>query len=202
VPKVYINSMGQAKEARSQDQMTTDVDDFFNTTGGKSAAFHEIGATVTGIVVASERREQTEFGTGEIKRFDDGNPMMQVVITLQTEERADADDDGARMLYVKGSPNTEGSMAYAIREALAGQPMRNGSKLQVKYTGDGVPSRKGWNAPKLYTARFKLGEEAVAEDAALNDDQAPPWQGGSAQPVATSTGTGTVGDDETAWAPF
>ena len=76
-----------------------EVTDFFNSTGGKSAAFPDVGAAVTGIVVASERREQTEFGTGEVKRFDDGNPMMQVVITLQTEERSD-DDDGIRLLYV------------------------------------------------------------------------------------------------------
>ena len=93
-------------------------------------------------------------------------------------------------------------MAYAIREALAGQPMRNGSKLQVKYTGDGAASRKGWNAPKLYAARFKLGEEPAAEDAAPNDDQAPPWQNGNAQPVATSKGVGTVGDEEPDGAPF
>ena len=61
--------------------------------GGKSAKFETVGDTTKGQVVAAESRQQTDYTSGEPLTWDDGNPRMQLVITLATDER-DPGSDG------------------------------------------------------------------------------------------------------------
>ena len=97
--------------------------------------------------------EQRDFATGNPKVFDNGDPMMQVCFTLETEERdpANEDDDGLRKVYAKGQ------MLDAVRQAIR-KAKHNGSLvggvLAVKYEGNGEPPRAGFNAPKLYRAQY------------------------------------------------
>ena len=146
--------------------MTDTLDSFLGGGGSPSAKFIDVGATVKGTVTAAEVVQQTEFGTGTPKTWDDGKPMMQAVITLSTDLRDDdiEDDDGTRRLFVKGQ------MQKAVREALKAAGVKSleiGGTLAVKYTGDGAPSKPGFNGPKLYAAQYK----AAPVSAGLSADE-------------------------------
>ena len=121
--------------------------------GGKSAKFPTAGTTVKGTVVSATTRQATEFGTGKPKTFDNGDPMMELVVTLQTTDRDpdDQNDDGRRTLYAGAK------MLKAIKAALqaAGAKLEEGGTLAVQYTGDGEPSQRGFQPPKLYVAQYE-----------------------------------------------
>ena len=126
--------------------------------GGRAAKFERVGDDTKGIILAVEVRPQTKMGTGEVLTFEDGTPRKQLVITLQTEEREDEDDDGVRKLYAKAE------MTKAIRRVAPSLAI--GAKLAVRYTGDGEAAAKGWNAPKLFRAWY----EAPAVTVPVGDD--------------------------------
>lgn len=114
----------------------TDVNDFLMGGGGKSAEFKAHGDQVWGEIVTSEVRQQIDFATKKPKFYDDGNAMMQLVVTLQTTERDDDEDDGVRKVYARG--RMLNSIRDAVRKAGA-TGIANRGKLLVRYTGD-VPT--------------------------------------------------------------
>lgn len=130
-----------------------DVNDFLLSGGVPSAKFPTIGTTVKGTVVSSTVAQQTDYTSGKPKFYDDGNPMMQVVVTLQTAERDPAveNDDGLRKVYVRGQ------MTKAVSDALrtAGAKLANGGTLAVQYTGDKPAEKAGLNPAKQYRAQYQ-----------------------------------------------
>ncbi len=137
--------------------------------GAPAAKFPEKGTVVRGTVVAAVAQQARDMDTGKPKFWDDGNPVMQLVITLQTDERdpkIDA-DDGQRRVFAGGK------MLAAIRLAVqrSGGKLDVGGRLAVKYTDDGEATRRGFNPPKLYAAQY----EAPAINAGgLLDEPAKP----------------------------
>lgn len=137
-----------------------DPDSLLMGGGTPSCTFPTIGTTWKGTVLAKETQQQRDLKTGEAKTWSDGSPMEQVVITLQTDARdPERDgDDGQRKLYVKGG------MLAAIREAVrraGATTVEIGGTLAVRYSGDGVPSQRGFNPPKQYTAEYRPPEPAA-----------------------------------------
>lgn len=131
-----------------------------------------------GIVLRKEATQQTEFRTKKPLFWDDGRKRMQVVVTLQTEERntEDASDDGIRLLFVKGK-----NMTNAVRAAVkaAGcSSLEVGGRLGIRYTQDG-PNEGGAQPPKEYQAKYEPPTAVQPDDptppAAEGDDTyAPP----------------------------
>ena len=137
--------------------------------GAPSFKFDAPGATVKGVVLAKASVQQRDFATGNPKFYDDGNPMMQLAITIQTDLRDASidDDDGERRVFAKGA------MLVAIRDAVkkAGlQTLSVGDELAVKYTKDGKAER-GMNPPKEYLAHVKKGVAPTPID--LDGDESP-----------------------------
>lgn len=146
------------------------VSSFLSGGGGKSASFKAIGDRIKGTIISAEERQQIDLDTDKPAFWDDGKPKMQLVITLQTEDRNDADDDGIRNLYVKGSKKPESkSMTAALIAAIkaAGVPSIDvGGTLAMAYIGDGVASKRGFNPPKQYQAAYKppaIGADFLAD---------------------------------------
>jgi hypothetical protein len=140
--------------------MLPDPDDLLMGGGAPTCTFPEIGTTWKGQVVDKRTEQQRDFDSGKPLTWDDGNPRLQVVITLQTDERDPkiAGDDGRRRLFVKGQ------MLAAIRKAVSdagAQTVEIGGTLAVQYSGDGEPTRRGMNPPKQYTAAYKPPVAAV-----------------------------------------
>lgn len=135
--------------------------------GGKSFSFDTIGAKVSGTVIEATAAQQVDMDTEQPAFWPDGKPKMQVIVTLQTDLDEEVGDDGQRRVYLKGSKPTSslGAVKAAIKAAGA-SGIEVGGKLQIAYTGDGEPTKKGWNAPKQYAAKY----EAPAPVQAAVDD--------------------------------
>lgn len=141
---------------------TRSADDILMGGGAPTCSFPEIGTMWRGQVLGKEAQQQRDITTGKPKFYDDGNPMMQVVITLQTEVRDPAieGDDGERRLFVRGA------MLAAIKKAVkdvGAKTVEVGGTLAVQYTHDGE-KKPGLNPPKQFTAAYKAPVAAVAVD--------------------------------------
>lgn len=152
-----------------------DVTAFLTGGGAKSAKFENVGDAVLGTIIAAKTAQQTDPATGMPKTWDNGDPMMQLIITLQTEEREGGDDDGKRNLYVKGSKKdpltSAGALVAALRSAGA-STIDVGGRLGVQFIGRGTPTKVGLSAPKHYAMRY-VAPEANAVAGFLADTTAP-----------------------------
>ena len=122
--------------------------------------FENIGDTAKGKVIRAERRQQTD-PDGQPKTFPSGDPMMQLVITIEL------DDGTETAIYAKGGKYdvAEGkgtAMLPALQEAVKGQDFRAGGLLAVQYSGNGKKTNPAFSAPKLYTVQYKA--PAIALD--------------------------------------
>lgn len=173
--------------------MNNPADSFLLGGGGASAKFENVGDTVTGTIVTTEVTNQTDLATGAVLTWDDGSPRQQLVVSLQTQEKTDADDDGVRKVYVKGSKkpgsrSLHDAVASAVR-ASGAKGLTPGGTLSVKYIGDEPSATRGFNPRKLYEATFApsaggdfLGTAAPAP-APQQAPQATPAPAPAAPPV-------------------
>lgn len=160
--------------------MSTQTPESFLLGGGaKSAKFPSIGTVVGGVITDEPTlQQQKDINTGALKTWDDGNPMMQLVVKVQTDEREDGEDDGVRAIYIKGQMKQ--AVAEAVKKAGA-KGLAIGGTLKVAYTGDGEPSKKGFTAPKQYQAQYVAPASnasadffgAPASGGAASDDSPP-----------------------------
>lgn len=130
------------------------ADDFLMGGGAPSAKFPAIGALVAGRIATQPTVEQQrDYTTGELKFWKDGNPMMQLVVTLATNDRSPeiTDDDGTRRLYVKGQMKT--AIQQAVKTAGA-RGLEVGGVLTVRYVSDGPQDNPRFSPPKQFTAHF------------------------------------------------
>jgi len=137
--------------------------------GVASAKFENHGDQIAGTIDDEPQAvQQTDFTTGEPLTWPNGDPRMQVVVTLATDLRDDSEDDGLRKVYIKGK-----SMTAAVRDAVraaGAKGLERGGQLTVTYTGDGVAERRGINPPKLYAASY-APPSAAAVNAVLEQPE-------------------------------
>lgn len=143
----------------------------------RSFKFKAYGDTAEGIILSQETKQATDPATGE-KQFyrRSGDPVWQILYTMQTNLHEDQDDDGRRTLYAKGG------MFGAIRQArekIGAERIEDGGYLKVIYTGDGEAER-GLNPPKLYVAEYRRPTDQVLDSAVNNVQQG---LGGQPQPT-------------------
>lgn len=152
--------------------MNQDANDFLFSEGSKAAKFENIGDSVEGTVVDFDVKQQTDLDNGTPLTWTDGSPRMQMVISLQTTDRADGDDDGIRRIFAKGgnyevAEGTGTSMKKAIGDAVkkaGASKFETGATLKVGYSGVGKKTNRGFNAPKLYRATYTLPVKSVNAD--------------------------------------
>lgn len=166
------------------------IDDLF--AGGSKSAFNresKPGDTVSGTIVSAVERQMTDFATKAPLYWDDGNPRQQVVVTVATDQRVDADDDGQRSIYIKTWGLDKQAFVAAIGAAgftKASEALAPGNIFTASFTGT-QPSKFG-SDQKLYEYTIRKGAHvgsafdqppAAAAPAAQSD----PWgaQGSPAQ---------------------
>lgn len=150
--------------------------------GPKSHSFKTIGESLTGTLLEKDTIHQSDFSTGEKKFYKDGNPVYQVVLTLQTQfrnwegvaadKRPDTPDDGQRRVFC--SPALKSELARAIKAASPGgsKGLPEGSVITIQFVRE-VPGHG--NPKKEYAVQIQL-----PADGALGVPAQPP----AAQPVA------------------
>lgn len=143
--------------------------DFLFGSGGNYADFGTMGTFHGGFITTPPSvSQQTDMSTGELKTWGNGDPMKQLIVTLQTEERdpAKEGDTGLRTMYVKGSMKAESeSMTAAIAgavKAAGGEKLEVGGWLGVQYYADGEVTTRGFTAPKKYRAQYKVPDNSGA----------------------------------------
>jgi len=150
-----------------------EVNDFLFSEGGNAARFDEMGDRVSGTIIERHMAQQTSMDTNEPLTWQDGRPRMQLIITLATDERGMGDDDdGSRRLYAKGgnyevATGSGIAMKNAIADAVKAAGSRSldpGGKLTVVFTGEGKKTNRGYNAPKLYKAKYEPPVAVVTEE--------------------------------------
>jgi hypothetical protein len=166
------------------------ANDLLMGSGVKSAKFPDgqYGTTVGGLIVRPpEVRQQTDFDSGKPKVFDNGDPMMHIVVQVQTELRDPADplDDGVRAFYLKGQ------MQQAVRDAVklvGGKGLEMGGYLAVTHLRDEPNSRGRGKDKKVYSAVYGLPTAQAANDALMGTPAAatPPVQQPVQQPAVAA----------------
>lgn len=171
----------------------SDADSFFSSTSGfASAQFKQIGDSVTGFVFYEpEVRQARDFDTGQPAVWPDGNPKMQMIVVLMTDLAGEQgeDDMGHRTLYIPQSSNMARAVGEAIHKAGA-KKLEIGGKLRVKYEGDGTPPRKGFHAPKVFSALYRVPEKPKADDEFFEDNapkESPSNGSSTRRPVAAAS---------------
>jgi hypothetical protein len=129
---------------------------------GRWFKFANPGDAIAGKIVGIREQQAKEFGTGKPLYWADGNPQIEVLFSLATDNREDNDDDGVRTVRVKGW----GIQRNALREACqkAGRPPIVGDMLRAVYVGE--ERGTGAFAAKRYEYAIKLQPEAPADPAA------------------------------------
>jgi hypothetical protein len=134
---------------------------FASSEGGAPAFFNknsQVGDAIEGTVVASKPRESRDPVTMEVKRYNDGNAMMDLVVTLQTTMRQHNDDDGLRRVFVRWRGTDKINLESAVQRA-GDRFVRNGAWMRVKYVGLGDPGRGGLSAPKVFEFDYRAPNE-------------------------------------------
>jgi len=147
-----------------------DPNAFLMGAGGRSAKFEREGDTVVGYIQHTEVRQQTDIKDNRPLTWDDGSPRMQLVVTLETDDRDDDDDDGVRKLYVKGQ--MQKAVSDAVRKAGA-RGLAIGGKLGVKYVSTAEPKQRGFNGAKQYTAKYEAPTQPVSDGFEPDPDDQP-----------------------------
>lgn len=157
-------------------QLPPSADDFLlNGNGpsrkGRSASFLTIGSFITGTITTKpETKQKNDPETGLPKCWPNGDPVWQIVVTLQTTLRSTEveDDDGVRYLYVAGNRAPESkSLHAAVAEAVrvTGAPgLEVGGQITVTYVGNGPKSPNApavAQPPKQYAAVYVPAAQAV-----------------------------------------
>lgn len=138
----------------------------FGGGGPKGFSFKQIGQSITGILVEKDSMAKTDPVTKEVKTYKDGNPIHQVVLTLQTnfrnwegvpeDKRPDTPDDGLRRVFC--SPQMKTEVAKAVKAASPGgkSGLPEGSEITVTFVRE-VPNSMGTGNPKKeYTVSVRL----------------------------------------------
>lgn len=179
--------------------MSTNPNDFLLGSGGKSAAFDIVGDSVTGTITSDpEVRQQTDIQNGTPLTWDNGDPKHQLIVALQTAERADNDDDGIRNLYVKGSKKAgtrslHDAVATAVRAAGV-DGLAKGGTLTVTFVGEEPSQTRGFNPRKLYEAKYVPPAPGAASSDYLGTTESQP----SGQPVQQAAQNIAAAEDDNA----
>jgi len=127
-----------------------------------AAKFPVLGTSVGGRVTEKpQERQQTDYKTDDPLTWNDGSPRMQWIITVQTDQRDDANDDGRRRIFAKGQ------MLKAIRRAVKevdAKDIEVDGILTVSYVGDGEPADEESKPPKIYEATYVPPDDSTDDD--------------------------------------
>jgi hypothetical protein len=140
-----------------------DVNEFLMGSGAKAFAFDDIGDRVKGVIVAMQKRQQTDMQTGDPVFWANGDPKYMLQVSLQTDLQSDDNDEGLRSVYLRGGNFTVAkgkgtSSLNAVKDAVkrsgSDKGIEIGGTLMLEYSGEAPKNKGGFNPAKLYTADY------------------------------------------------
>ena len=150
--------------------------------GGTYLKWEHPGTTYTGIITDVTMRQSRKYESTDLDTWDDGTPKLQVVLTIATDYRdqAQQDDDGTRMISINLWSGQKKALVAACKNAGVGEP-QTGQRFTATHVS-GIGNAK---APRVFEYTLTAGPTGVA--AALDvEPAATPAAPGAANPVETA----------------
>lgn len=177
----------------------TDTSGFWG--GAPSLSFDDKKGYVPGTfrggqVLGKTISNQTDMANGQVRTWDDGSPRKQMVLLLQTGERADPQDNGQRQLFIKGDLPRACRAAF---QAAGASDIEIGSWVYAAWIDNKPAKKPGFNASKIYKVVYArpgqpdpMPAPAQVTPAAPQFSQPQPGQvvGQMPMPVQTYPGQG------------
>ena len=138
--------------------------------------------TYTGIITDVQMRQSRKYESTDLDTWDDGTPKMQVVFTLATDYRdqAQQDDDGTRMISINLWSGQKKALVAACKAAGVPEPQPG-----QRFTATHVSGIGNAKAPRVFEYTLTAGPTGVA--AVLDvEPAATPAAPGAANPVETA----------------
>lgn len=196
----------------TQPQGLPSADDLLTGGGGRRCKFGAIaagdspvnGTIHEGVVIGCESQQQTTYDptdpskSNKPKFWDNGKPAMELVITFQTAERDDQNDDGIRSVYAKGQ--LLAMIRESVKEAHAADPkvvgIRPGGYIKMMFVNqEKLPVRKNIFRAK-YTPPAPSADDMFDQEPESFNHQGQPqpadppaW---AAEPATPTPATGGV----------
>ncbi len=172
--------------------------------GGNSFPFDAVGDFVKGKVRTVEQQQQTDMESGEPAFWPGGKPKLMYAVTMQTELRDDAADDGMRCVFLKGStkPESKSSLAAvrgAVKGATGAYDLQYDGELTLQFSNVEPPATRGFSPRKLYDAWYVPPVMTIGESAP--GPTPPPAAAPAAPPAQPPAGVPSVAPGATATPP-
>lgn len=184
--------------------------------GAPTWKFPDVNTTKTGTITAPPTtRQETEYdpnnpGGGAPKFFPSGDPIMGILVEVQTDERDPSidNDTGVRTFYIEGKRLKDATRS-AVRNAGA-SGLEVGGKLTVTLTHYDVAGdrRSGRNWQIVYTPAGNnalMGDQPAEAAPAAPQQPAPqvqqpaPQQAPAPTPAAQGTAPAMTPEQQQAW---
>ena len=150
--------------------------------GGTYLKWEHPGTTYTGIITDVAMRQARKYESTELDTWEDNTPKMQIVITLTTDYRdqAQQDDDGTRMASINLWSGQKKALVTACKAAGVTEP-GIGQRFTVTHVS-GIGNAK---SPRVYEYTLTAGPSEVAAVLDVQPAAAPAAVTGST-PVDTA----------------
>ena len=150
--------------------------------GGTYLKWEHPGTTYTGIITDVAMRQARKYESTELDTWEDNTPKMQIVITLNTDyrEQAQQDDDGTRMASINLWSGQKKALVAACKAAGVAEP-QTGQRFTVTHV-TGIGNAK---SPRVYEYTLTAGPTGVAAVLDVEPAAAPAAATGST-PVDTA----------------
>jgi hypothetical protein len=145
--------------------MSNGLDAFKKRGQSKFATFQQAGATVAGTITEiSDQKQATKWNPDpkakrELDFWPSGDPVMEVWVTVQTQERdpQDPEDTGLRTIVVTVNQKPGGQLAAIMDacEAVGAETPLPGGFLALTFTHFDPESKNPQNPRKLYAAKYQ-----------------------------------------------
>lgn len=148
--------------------------------GGTYLKWEHPGTTYTGIITDVAMRQSRKYESTDLDTWDDGTPKMQVVITLATDYRdqAQQDDDGTRMISINLWSGQKKALVAACKAAGVTEPQAG-----QRFTATHVSGIGNAKAPRVFEYTLTAGPTGVAAALDVEPAAAP---AAAANPVETA----------------
>ena len=151
--------------------------------GGTYLKWEHPGTTYTGIITDVTMRQSRKYESTDLDTWDDGTPKMQVVLTIATDYRdqAQQDDDGTRMISINLWSGQKKALVAACKAAGVGEP-----QVGQRFTATHVSGIGNAKAPRVFEYTLTAGPTGVAAALDVEPAATPAAPATAANPVETA----------------
>ena len=151
--------------------------------GGTYLKWEHPGTTYTGIITDVQMRQSRKYESTDLDTWDDGTPKMQVVLTIATDYRdqAQQDDDGTRMISINLWSGQKKALVAACKAAGVGEP-----QVGQRFTATHVSGIGNAKAPRVFEYTLTAGPTGVAAALDVEPAATPAAPATAANPVETA----------------